>query len=401
MNILSCNNNAPNARYFSSINKIPDEIYKELQCLDNLYFNPKYLEALEKSNTQIQFFYIVLLDDDKKAIGFSTIQIIDFYLDSVQNEMQSIVEWVKCMGRKLKVLSSEKLFKILTCGNTFVTGEHGIFIHPNQNKKDVLQQFVKALLHFVNQNTSLKNDIDAFMIKDFIKESLVITDDLHNEGYYSFKVEPNMVLELDKDWVLFEDYLASMRTKFRVKAKKALKQSNALKVKDISESNIDSLLPEMTKLYKKVSSSASFNLGDFNLNTYKVLKENLGDNYILKGYWLENKLVGFLSGIVNQNSLDAHFVGIDYSLNRQHAIYQRMLYDYVSMAITKKLTTLNFGRTASEIKSSVGAVPQEMTIYLRHKKTIPNKILSLFLNKIKPTEFKQKYPFKDKTLIEK
>ncbi len=401
MNILSCNNNAPNARYFSSINKIPDEIYKELQCLDNLYFNPKYLEALEKSNTQIQFFYIVLLDDAKKAIGFSTIQIIDFYLDSVQNEMQSIVEWVKCMGRKLKVLSSEKPFKILTCGNTFVTGEHGIFIHPNQNKKDVLQQFVKALLHFVNQNTSLKNDIDAFMIKDFIKESLVITDDLHNEGYYSFKVEPNMVLELDKDWVLFEDYLASMRTKFRVKAKKALKQSNALKVKDISENNIENLLPEMTKLYKKVSSSASFNLGDFNLNTYKVLKENLGDNYILKGYWLETKLVGFLSGIVNQNSLDAHFVGIDYSLNRQHAIYQRMLYDYVSMAITKKLTILNFGRTASEIKSSVGAVPQEMTIYLRHKKTIPNKILSLFLNKIKPTEFKQKHPFKDKTLIEK
>lgn len=401
MNILSCNNNAPNARYFSSIKNIPDEIYKDLQCQNNFYFNSKYLEALEKNNSHVEFFYIVLFNDHKKAIGFSTIQIIDFYLDSVQNEMQSIVERVKCIGRKLRVLSSEKPFKILTCGNTFVTGEHGFFIHPNQNKKEVLKQFVSALLHFVNHDTLLKNDIDAFMIKDFIRESLVITDVFHDEGYYSFKVEPNMVLEIDKDWIVFEDYLASMRTKFRVKAKKALKQSANIQVKEITQYDIENLLPEMTRLYKKVSSSASFNLGDFNLETYKALKENLKENYILKGYWLENKLVGFLSGIFNQNSLDAHFVGVDYNLNKQYAIYQKMLYDYVSMAITKKLTILNFGRTASEIKSSVGAVPQEMTIYLRHKNTIPNKILSLFLNKIKPTEFKQKYPFKDKTLIEK
>ena len=126
------------------------------------------------------------------------------------------------------------------------------------------------------------------------------------------------------------------------------------------------------------------------------MKENLGDSYILKGYWLEGKLVGFLSGIISRNTLDAHFVGIDYDLNRELAIYQRMLYDYIEMAITQRVKWLNFGRTASEIKSSVGAVPQEMTIYLRHRKHLPNKILSLFLNKIKPTEFNQKFPFKAK-----
>ena len=92
--------------------------------------------------------------------------------------------------------------------------------------------------------------------------------------------------------------------------------------------------------------------------------------------------------------MDAHFVGINYELNKEHAIYQRMLYDYIEIGIEKKLNRINFGRTASEIKSSVGAVPQDLTMYIRHKKSITNKILKLFLQRIQPTPFQQKFPFK-------
>jgi hypothetical protein len=70
------------------------------------------------------------------------------------------------------------------------------------------------------------------------------------------------------------------------------------------------------------------------------------------------------------------------------------LYDYVEIAIQKKIKTLNFGRTASEIKSSVGATPQDLTMYLRHKKSITNRILKLFLQRVQPTPFQQKIPFK-------
>jgi hypothetical protein len=150
----------------------------------------------------------------------------------------------------------------------------------------------------------------------------------------------------------------------------------------------------MTNLYQKVVANANFNLSHFNLKTFKDLKELLEDNYIIRSYWLNNKMVGFISGVINQKSLDAHFVGIDYLLNREHAIYQRMLYNYIEIGINKKLHTINFGRTASEIKSSVGAVPEDLTIYLRHKKGITNKFLRLLLQRIQPSTFQQKFPFK-------
>ena len=236
------------------------------------------------------------------------------------------------------------------------------------------------------------------MIKDFIKESLDITNELHDLNYYSFNVEPNMLLNLNEDWHSFQDYLDTMKTKFRVKAKRALKLSSELVIKDSSIENIKIILPEITKLYKTVSDKAEFNLGEFNLETYMSLKNKLGDNYVLKTYSHQNKVVGFMSGIVNGDSLDAHFVGIDYSLNKQLAIYQRMLYDYVQIAINQQLRVINFGRTASEIKSSIGAVPQELTCYIRHKKSITNKFIKPFLSYIEPKPFVQKKPFKTKTI---
>jgi hypothetical protein len=154
------------------------------------------------------------------------------------------------------------------------------------------------------------------------------------------------------------------------------------------------LLPEITTLYKTVTSKASFNLGSFDLRMYIDFKKHFKDKYFLKTFWLEKKMVGFMSGIINQGTIDAHFVGIDYQFNRSHAVYQRMLYDYIDLGIKNKVSVLNFGRTASEIKSSIGAIPEDLTIYIRHKKSVTNKILKLFLSRIQPSEFNQKFPFK-------
>lgn len=393
--------NTSNARYFSSVEDIPDAIWQQLNCIDNLYLNPKYLSAIAKNHPQIEFAYLVLVDEDEKAIAFTTIQIIDFYLDSVQNELQSMVERIKCIGRKIGLVSEKKPFRILTSGNTFVSGEHGIFIKDNQNKQQLIKEFAKAIIHFVNSDKKRQKTINVFMLKDFVKESLHITNELHDLRYYSFNVDPNMVMEIDVDWQSFDDYLASMKTKFRVKAKKAMELSQPLEVVEVSVENFDKYLPRMTELYKSVSSSAGFNLGEFNLPTYKTLKENLGDDYIVKAYFLKDKMVGFLSAMVNKNSLDAHFVGIDYKFNRKYAVYQRMLYDYINIAIATQRSLINFGRTASEIKSSVGAVPQDLTIYLRHKQSIPNAIIKPFLSRIQPTPFRQSSPFKAKNLVKK
>lgn len=378
---------------FNSVADIPTIVWKELNCAHNLYFSSNYLEALEKHNSHLSFYYIVLKNKNEKAIALANVQIINFQLEGIEKDTSSIFKKITSIGRRLTIIPKEKPLKIINCGNTFVSGEHGIFIKKGENKRLILRKISKGILHHT-ENSNQKNPIDIFMMKDFMTESLPITKELISMGYYAFNIEPNLILKINPKWRNFEDYLTALKTKFRVKAKKAMKLSNDLVTKEISVLNFDEHLLKMTELYKKVVTKAAFNLGEFNLQTYKSLKAKLGHSYILKSYWIDDKMVGFMSGMINKNHLDAHFVGIDYELNKQYAIYQRMLYDYIKTAIDHKIEVLNFGRTASEIKSSVGAEPQDLTVYIRHKKSIRNKFLKLFLLKIQPSEFNQKFPFK-------
>lgn len=390
---MNFSSNSNTALFFSSIDEISNEIWTQLECENNLYFHRDFLKSIEINHSEINFYYIILVDNSNKPIALASIQIVDFYLDTVKTNFEDFIRKIKNLLRKLYILPNKKALKLLISGNTFVSGEHGIFITHSQDKKQVIKNLAKAILHFVNSNNSI--NIDAFLLKDFVNESLFITDELKNYNYHPFSVEPNMILEINEDWNSFEDYLNAIKTKFRVKAKKAIQLSKDIIIKEVNDHNIENKLPKMTALYKKVVSNADFNLSHFNLESYKTLKSAFGEKYILKTYELDGEIVGFMSGMINQNSLDAHFVGLDYSLNRQYAIYQRMLYDYIQIAIAKKLKTLNFGRTASEIKSSVGAKPQDLTMYLRHKKGITNKIVKLFLQYIQPSPFRQHFPFKN------
>lgn len=378
---------------FNKISEIPNDVWDELNCSQNLYFSSNYLNALEKNNSHLSYFYLILKNKNEKAIAFANVQIIEFKFDTIGRDSSNLFKKITSIGRKLSIFPKEKPLKIIICGNSFVSGEHGIFIKKGENKRLILRKISKGILHYTEYNNQ-ENPVDIFMMKDFIVDSLSVTKELLSLGYYDFNIEPNMILKISPKWQNFDNYLAALKTKFRVKAKKAIKLSNNLVTKDITLLNFEEHLLKMTELYKKVVTKAAFNLGEFKLQTYKSLKTKLGDSYILKSYWIEDKMVGFMSGMINKKNLDAHFVGIDYEFNKQYAIYQRMLYDYIKIAIDNKIELLNFGRTASEIKSSVGAVPQDLTVYIRHKKSIRNKILKLFLLKIQPTEFNQKFPFK-------
>ena len=389
---MNCSTKNLNANYYSSVVEIPSKVWSSLNANENVYFKKSFLKSIEENHQNLDFFYVVLLDNNGNPKCFGSIQIIDFFFETVKNDLESFAKKVKEFGQKLHLFPKKKPFKLLICGNTFVSGEHGILIANGFDKKQIIKELAKAILNYVNSND--KYQIDAFLLKDFINESLCITNELKDYNYHPFSVEPNMVLHLDKNWNTFDDYLQALKTKFRVKAKKALKLSTNLAVKDVTKNNIGSALFEMELLYKKVAKNASFNLSDFNLNTYKDFMNQLDNNYIINTYYLEDKMVGFMSGVINNDNLDAHFVGIDYSLNRELAIYQRMLYDYIKIAIDNNVKILNFGRTASEIKSSVGAEPQDLTMYLRHKKSITNKIIKLFLMRVQPTPFRQNLPFK-------
>ncbi|HMZ67670.1 MAG TPA: hypothetical protein PLF66_26525, partial [Leptospiraceae bacterium] len=190
------------------------------------------------------------------------------------------------------------------------------------------------------------------------------------------------------------DYMDAMVTKFRTKARTAIRKSEELTIRNLTLSEIDSLKNKIESLYLQVQEKSSFWFGALNANSFLYLKQNLGEDFILKGYFLGNELIGFSSSFLFDSILDANYVGINYELNRDFAIYQRMLYDYIDLAIERGCKELRFGRTAEEIKSSVGAVPVPMKLFIRHKNPIANRILKAIVATIHPSSYELRKPFK-------
>ncbi len=92
--------------------------------------------------------------------------------------------------------------------------------------------------------------------------------------------------------------------------------------------------------------------------------------------------------------LEAHFIGLDYDFNKTDAIYQRMLNDYIRQGLSLGVKEINLGRTASEIKSTLGATPEQLRCYIKHRRTVANMLFKPFVRQIKMTEYKQHTPFK-------
>ena len=126
---------------------------------------------------------------------------------------------------------------------------------------------------------------------------------------------------------------------------------------------------------------------------YVRLKQELQENFIVRLYERNREIVGFSTAIITKQGLIAHRVGIDYTHNHTHKIYQNMLYDYVELAIQHRSSTVNYGRTALEIKSTVGAEPQARSVLLRLSNRFANQILSWFVPTSTTPKWVQRHPF--------
>ncbi|MEZ4950933.1 MAG: GNAT family N-acetyltransferase [Saprospiraceae bacterium] len=214
-------------------------------------------------------------------------------------------------------------------------------------------------------------------------------------GYYEFCAQPNMIFQIREDWESFDDYAAAMSSKYRTRAKSS---QNRIPIVSsfMTEEEIAQFGPRIYDLYLNVTENAGFNVVNLNREYLLGLKRDLNGGFQMRGYFHDDKLVAFYTTIRNHDELEAHFVGYDPAYNGEHQIYLNMLYDMVRDGIENKFKTINFARTALEIKSSVGAEPHQMFCYIRHRHQFANKFLKPLMEYLSPEiDWTPRSPFKD------
>lgn len=356
------------------------------------YLQTEFLEAFERALPEDATLNFMVVFSHDQVVGLAMLQGLWVEMNPTQLSIDprcGIHDW----GLKLMYGESQQRVKVWGVGNAFLTGNHGIWMAAAADPAAVYCALQQGVQEFVKGEAE---EGQFILFKDIHQSVPTNGSAWKGSGYTRLEVEPNMVLSLSPTWNAFSDYLLAFKSKFRVKAKKALQLSQSLRLKDLTAVEIESYLPRLQQLYKAVEKRADYSMGQLDLKAFIDWKARFGDAFLLRTFWLKGKMVGFLSGFMNGTQLDAHFVGLDYAFNREYGVYQRMLYEYVALGIEKGVTEVHFGRTAGEIKSTLGAVPQTLTCYVRHPRALPNHFVRPIVSQFKPRPFPLRKPFKVK-----
>ncbi|MDA8692417.1 GNAT family N-acetyltransferase [Saprospiraceae bacterium] len=348
----------------------------------SIYSNSNYISLLESDGPLgFQYYYaLVYSNDEIQSVFYFQKKTIHLAKDF------RIHTHSKNFFAKLRVTFLKWIFKFvnhefLVCGNVLLTGEYA-YAYKEQPSPQFYDQLLKEVILFIKEKT--KKKVKTILLKDFYTDSSIKNIEVLGTGYTKLEVQPDMIFHVEDRWETFEDYLAEVKSKYRVKFKKVKKQAKDLDLLIMTKEDAEKYSGAMYALYKATADRALFSLFTLSENYFTALKKSLGDDLILIGVFKEERLLGFFTFVKNGEFGDAHFLGYDVKENSKYQIYFNILLRLIKEAIDQKVKYLNLSRTALEIKSSVGAVPYDMNIYVKHTNSIVNKMLPWILSKTVP-----------------
>lgn len=379
-----------NRKIVESVEDIPRDDWNQVVDKRNIYLSLAYLSALESAlKDKMEFRYAISYTDSGEPVLVAVYQLVVF----VDKRRQYSSDLCKLSYHIHKKIADVFTINVLVCGNVFCDGENG-FLSRLISDDEAMDE-VAAITESLKTEPSIKEKSSITLFKEFWPDSVSYSDRLKELSYRDFMVDVNMVLKYHESWNSMDDYLESMKTKFRTRAKSVFSKSKVLSLQDFTAEDIDKNAERIEQLFGNVLENSDFSFGQLNAQAFANLKRNLNGDFSFRGAWLNDELVGFSTALFNGNVIEANFVGLDYKFNKEQSVYQRFLYDYVEQGLKFKMKELHLGRTAELVKSQIGALPTNMKLYAKHRKSVSNLLLRPIIQSISPSEFELRIPFKE------
>lgn len=384
---------------FERADHLPTDDWEQLTGRATVFLEKDYLRIVEDSTYTPLTARYVLLYHNGAPCGLMYFQIVDFRA-AVFNELLSgqtdavRSRRLKVFGNYLDANKDEVLLRLVTCGNNLMSGPYG-YRFAHYLPADKAHALLLGITEVVAQEEKLRGGLSAILIKDFY-EPLQPQTLFEDEKYSACSVEPNLIVSLPLGLHTLDDYLALFSKKYRNRARAILKSAEGLEVKQLSLPEIKSLEKELFALYEAVFEHAKFRLIKLPPDYFSRVKVLFDREFSVRGWFREGRLIAFSSCFcMPDGSLEAHYIGFDYTLNSTFNLYQNILYAMVAAGIANGCSAVNLGRTAAEIKTTVGAKAHNLCCYIKPQNAISKWIQKPFIAFLQPGEWTPRNPFKE------
>lgn len=346
------------------------------------FLSYNYLLTLEKACQQLEYRYVLVFDNDI-FVSICYYQVIPFSGSALHQYLPSD----NLLFRKLYDHTLAKVkTDLLVLGNVIFTCENGVLI------KDEYRQYADAIVE--NSLEMVANSLKRRPLGTMISENIknVSPKLFCPKQFYPFQVEDRMELNLS-GFDSYEHYLKRLASKYRMRINKVSDLNSNVEVKNINHENFKLYRDQIERLFINVLDHSKFKLTTISVDYFYHFLLNI-DRFKMKGYFLEDQLIGFMSFFELDTIIEVHYAGIDYEANQNTKIYNFMLIDMIRVALNAQIARICFGRTAQELKSTLGAEPYTTLSSLKINNSFLNIFTPLFLKRMIPEVWIQRKPFK-------
>lgn len=355
---------------------------------NSLFLSPRYLRVLEQAGPDNLRQRYALIFRGRTPVAAVAAQSVTVSLSRVSQKART--------GRTAAPLEKiqEKLF---VCGNLLSWGMHGIAFAPNEDNAPLWPAVAEAIYR-LRRADKLGGNTDLIMVKDITDAHAVGATALSRFSYRELETEPNMMLDVSPAWRTYEDYLASLTSRYRKQAKDIAKEVTTAGYQvDLLNGPAEVMrhAAAMHALYLQTHHNARVRLVTLSPNFLPMLATQLGDDLRCTILRRDDELLGFVTTVRDGETAVGYYIGFDRKANAEVPIYFRLLQSVVDDAIRFGCRSLSLGRTALEPKARLGARPDPFRIWIRHRIPLLNVLVRGLLHTISHhDEPPERNPFK-------
>ena len=367
-----------------SIDYIDQGQWEKVTAHDSLFLSPRYLRVLEEAGPDNLRQCYALIFQEKEPVAAVAAQSVTVSMSRLRRKSAT--------NDPLNRLEE----KMLVCGNLLSWGMHGISFAPNVDQQSLWPAIAEAIYR-LRRVDKLFGDTAFVMVKDIPDAHAGSAAALSRFSYRELETEPNMVLDISPQWKSYDDYLASLTSKYRKQAKQIEKEvTNAgCIVEEIKTDEIARNAEQLHALYLQTHKNARLRLVTLPVEFLPTLAERLGDDMRFTVLKKDGQLLGFVTTVKDGETAVGYYIGFDRKANADFPIYFRLLQSVIGHAIALGCKRLSLGRTALEPKARLGARPDPMRIWIRHRIPMLNVLVRGLLHTISHhDEAPERNPFK-------
>jgi hypothetical protein len=203
-----------------------------------------------------------------------------------------------------------------------------------------------------------------------------------------------MVLDINPAWRNYEDYLAALDAKYRRNAKDQIKKLEAANCTVERLTDLSVLSSRLHQLYLAVHANASVRLVTLPETFLPALARAAAEDFRCTVVRRGEEILGFVTTLRDGASAIAYYIGFDRAAAGSLPLYLRLLHITIADAIEWRCQRVSLGRTALEPKAGLGAKPEPMFVWLRHRVPALNWMLRGLLGAVPHAEAPERNPFK-------